>query len=364
MSWIAAAYVTLGVLRIIGNAASFETTFSVLVFAGIPCIFSWSCIILNGLNYVWDKVWRCLVMAAPIWSSCLLWTGLTIACNLNSWQAVLAALPMLIPLWVISFWLAFKELPETYQSFIPWRKARGKRVTVYYCGNKNKMELDEFVRGADDMLGKVERSLGLRPLKFNVKVFLCNDEQHHRKLMRDPKSTVPPPVGQAHHDSVSLEYGTWSSIGAIVSHEFCHVVRRHRIAPKLLGLLDEGLATYVMEKLNPGYYIPAITIVPCLQIVANETVFNEWTYTPNPAIDPHTCYKHAHAFADYLISQFGMPRFIDLCREVGNSKEVPEGARLAAGIEKTYSVPLPQLEKRWRKEWPGTWSTGQTKLDL
>jgi hypothetical protein len=169
---------------------------------------------------------------------------------------------------------------------------------------------------------------------------------------------------QAHHDSISLVYGKWEDIRRIVGHEFSHVVRRHQITPEALSILDEGLAEYVADTLYPASRAPAITLAPNLHIVSNTSVFSEWTRTPKPALGSYFCYRHAHALADYLITRYGLPQYFELIREVAASKEPTEGTRLAAGVEKVYGMPLSQLEKHWRKNWPGTWRSGQTVMEF
>ena len=365
LTWVCATFVSFGLVRMLSNGSSFELIFSVFAFAGTPCIIAWITFTMGGISYVAWVCWQffsVLLHISAVWLVCV---GLHTACHLNVWETILAAMPLLIPLLAIEVIQSMPKSADTFQSCYPWRRTSGKKVIVYYAGRKARQEIEGIVTGADETLRKLYDLLGQEALRFKVMIFLCRDEGQHRKIFYGKHdAALPMPTGCAHHDSISLVYGPWQDIAGAVAHEFCHIVRRHRISLELLGILDEGLSTYAEEKLFPGGSVPAITLVPNLQIVANTSVFFEWRDTKKPALSSTYCYRHAHALADYLISRHGMPRYLELCRVIGASKEATEGARLATAIEEIYGVPITEIEKLWRTTWPGTWTTGQTRLDL
>jgi len=364
--WVGAAFFSLGLIRMVNNGSSFELIFSVLAFGGAPCIITWIAFSMSCVSYAAWICWQLFSALLHSWAIWLVWIGLHIACHLNGWEALLAAMPLVIPLVAFDVNQAMPNSAETFQACYPWRRASGERVIVFYSGYsgpKNRHEIERIVVGAEETLCKVYALLGQEALKFKVMMFLCRDQEQHRKIFsRNHDASAPMASGYAHHDSVSLVYGPWREICRTTAHEFCHIVRRHRISPELLGILDEGLSDYVEEKLFPGGPVPAITLVPNLQVIANTSVFFEWMYTKNPALRGSYCYRHAHAFPDYLISRYGMPQYLELCRVTGASKEPTEGTKLAAAIEQIYGMPITQMEKLWRAAWPGTWTTGQTKL--
>jgi hypothetical protein len=363
--WIAASFITLGIVKLFHNDSSFETIFSVFVFGSIPALIAWVSGALRNFSYAANRCWQAASLLLHICSVWLLGTGMHSTCHLYEWQAIAAALPMAATLLVFGAALTFKKPVDTFQACLPWRRMPGERVVVFYTKRRDRQQVEEIVRGADACLRDVQDLLNLEPLTFKVWLFLCQDQEQHRKLVHHNRDkTAPMAGGYAHHDSISLVYSGWDEIAGAVAHEFCHVVRRHRITPELLGILDEGLSTYVTEKLYPRYTTPAITLVPNLQIVANTAVFFEWTRTDKPALYSRYCYQHAHALADYLISRYGLPQYYTLCREVAASKEPTEGRKLAAAVEKVYGSSLTVVERSWRRTWPQTWRAGQSRFDF
>ena len=133
-----------------------------------------------------------------------------------------------------------------------------------------------------------------------------------------------------------------------VAHEMAHVLIHQRVAKSLNTVLNEGFACWMEAELanSPRH----ITCEPKIGLreLSYYWIFHEYFYTDNVAFSVYDLYATAYSFANYLITLYGLPRYLELCKAVGESKDKSAGAAFDEGMKIVYQKSLSEMEKSWR----------------
>ena len=257
------------------------------------------------------------------------------------------ALPLLSVLWSLGIY-EVRDPPSACRAMCPWQRSEGLRTRVYTPPDTPAHEVQAVVAGCDATLERVCTVLEVAPLPFKPEVFLCRGEAAHQRLLgRSGQRSW----AYAHEDCISLIYSPWSACASTVAHELTHIVRRHQIAPHILPLLDEGLASLCTEparagKANAGHHAADVAV----RAGTADCILRFPVCGDNGALGGEK-YTHAHALVTYLLHWQGLDKFKQLCQEVNKTPKAHAGERLAKACQVVYGMDLADLEKQWRAEW-------------
>ena len=85
-----------------------------------------------------------------------------------------------------------------------------------------------------------------------------------------------------------------------------------------------------------------------LRELSHYLIFHESHYTDKLEYPPYEHYATAYSFANYLITLYGLPRYLELCKAVGDSKDKSAGAAFDEGMKSVYQKSLVAMEESWR----------------
>jgi hypothetical protein len=350
------ALLAAGIGRLLHERPRFVSLFCLLVFADVPWLLMTGFIWWARQNWMAYRISQVLNLIVLWWTTTLLYQGLRLSYRLSWWKAGLVALPGLLFTWSWTLWFVFGT-PPAMKAALPWERAEGQKVTIYYPTDKSPEEVAEIVRGCDRILEPIYRKLEVEPLPFKVDLFLFPDDRVHRWVVggEDPEGTA-----YAHDRAISTVYDVWPLIHCTVAHELTHVVIEQQIARDLPSFLNEGLATYVQFSVARSAYelegeTPPRrrTQIP-LRTLVRGTVFWDREQAVEMGGHGRAHYDHAAAFVQYLIERYGLDRMKQLCQEWAQATrpvffpedESPSFVRI---FEKVYGLPLNEVEDRWRK---------------
>jgi len=349
-------FLTLGMMRWIGHPLSFEALFCLLAFALAPKYVHWMGFPLREISRPALYIWRTLSAVFLLAIAVRLWETFRAAAHLPGWQTLLAIAPALASLLAVSLMEIFLK-PTTLRAAYSWRRARGKRVVVFYPPGKAAADAEAMAKESDALVGQIEQFLEVRPLAFRIEVFLFESPEDMRRLLQVKHRLAH---GYAYNDHIGLLYDSWSEIKDTVAHEITHTVVMQRLHKHLMPLLNEGLAEYG-ETQTGGSATASICIPLSLSTLAHPGVFYDWQEIEAPDYSPGAKYAHAAALVDYLIGRYGMNKFKELCLQTAYDSQQNRAAQFHKAVVEIYGISLQNLEIDWRREWIGS---GQIEFAL
>jgi hypothetical protein len=338
-------------LRLFRSGAPYEWLFCVVVYAWLP--FWLVCIPdrMWQLHWLAYRVMKVLSVGTSLWITALCWAAVRADPSLAWWQDLLLDLPLVAPIWAICIY-TLRESPDMISACLRWRRSKGKSITLFYQADLSTSRVAETVRSFESALDRVTVALGVSPLTFRIPVYLFPDRASLHKCVGPPHSAEGA-VGYSHNDAMSLVFNRSDTLAASAAHELTHVLRFQRVARKLVGLLDEGLACYVEHLLYGAQYgtrTNEVALPTSWRTMTRYTLFYEWLYTKHPENESDKSYSYAYSMAAYLIDNFGMEKYLDLCRKSATDKQQEAGEKFAQAVQDVYARSASNLEAAWRSE--------------
>lgn len=239
-----------------------------------------------------------------------------------------------------------RRRPEVLRKWYQWESASGKHVRVYYVSPRtDTQEIERIVQGCDETLQQIAALLAIKLTWRPVPVFLYPDDEAFRRceqIQGWPYQAI------TRKGSISLPYGTWSSIAARIVHELTHIVSERYCGKSAIPLMEEGLATYVEGLLYPDAkrgLTPRLDLP--LQSLANPDIMGKCL------ADHYQCrdtYAHVHAFASYLIDRYGMNAFLRVLKASSGRNWQQGEKRFTVAVQKVYGLTAEDIEHQWRQD--------------
>ena len=223
-----------------------------------------------------------------------------------------------------------------------WRLLQGKRVDLYWYGEKEK-RAQELLSKAEEVLTRLEEEIGVA-VKERVRIYVYNSRQDMLPALSPRSEGYDERVltlGVVVAKNTLLLLGSRSDVAQILAHELCHIVvgmATENPYSDLPRWLDEGLAMYAEGKLPPEN---AHALEKAIQEDSLLSIRSMSSYS-GQASQVDLFYGEAYSIVDFLLREYGrekMRAFLDV---------FAQGALQEEALQRVYGFGLDELNARWR----------------